>query len=315
MGIVRQFDKSNFQNFIGSIQVGECVSREGMAVFWLFGQEPSQQLDVDTIEEALSQGYLKFEEQSQATVPTAKVENRGKSHVLLLGGDVVVGGLQDRVLATDFLLAPESKPVDLSVYCVEQGRWGGEMVNFKAGEIIAAPEMRFKMAANCDQGVVWDSVVNFSKRTGTHSATYAYKEIYEQPEVYSHLQEVEKEIDINMAQGAQGAAIFIDGTLAGIDIFEDPSLFSREWKKILRASAMATYGQSPRKRGVEQLQRKTVEEILKETASAELESQPNAGTGWSLEFTVGKHLGTALDYDGHILHTSIHKASINQDSI
>ncbi len=71
---------------------------------------------------------------------------------------------------------------------------------------------------------------------------------------------------------------------------------------------MATYGQSPRKRGGEQLQRKSVEEILRKAASTELKSQTNAGTGTGLEFKVGKHLGTALDYKGHILHTSIHKA-------
>jgi len=311
MGIVRLFDKSDFQNFMGGIQVGESVSREGMSVYWLFGQTPANQLDVATIEEALSQGYLNFKEQSQASVPNAKVENRGKSHVLLLGGDIVVGGLQDRVLAKDFLLAPESEPVDLSVYCVEQGRWGGKRADFGAAEIIAAPEMRTQMAAKLAQTDVWDSVERFSKRTGTHSATHAYKAIYAQQEVASHLQEVEKEIDINIAQGAQGAAIFIDGALAGIDIFEDPSLFKREWKKILRASAMATYGQSPRKGGDEQQQRKSVEEILKEAASAELDSKSNAGTGTVLEFKVGKHLGTALDYDGHILHTSIHKASTN----
>ena len=168
--------------------------------------------------------------------------------------------------------------------------------------------MKSMDATKHDQKHVWDSVESFSIRTGTHSATYVYKEIYEQPEVYSHLQEVEKEIDFNIAKGALGAAIFIDGTLAGIDIFEDPSLFKRDWTKILRASAMATYGQSPRRRGVEQLQRKTVEEILKEAASTELKSQTNAGTGTVLEFKVGKHLGTALDYDGHILHTSIRKA-------
>ncbi len=168
--------------------------------------------------------------------------------------------------------------------------------------------MKSMDAAKHDQKHVWDSVGNFSKDTRTHSPTYAYRDIYEQPEVYSHLQEVEMEIDFNIAQGALGAAIFIDGTLAGIDIFEDPSLFNREWKKILRASAMATYGQSPRKRGGEQLQRKSVEEILRKAASTELKSQTNAGTGTGLEFKVGKHLGTALDYKGHILHTSIHKA-------
>jgi len=42
-----------------------------------------------------------------------------------------------------------------------------------------------------------------------------------------------------------------------------------------------------------------------------LKSQSNAGTGTVLEFKVGKHFGTTLDYKGHILHTSIHKASTN----
>lgn len=171
--------------------------------------------------------------------------------------------------------------------------------------------MKSMDAAKLDWKHVWNSVESFSKDTRTHSATYAYREIYEQPEVYSYLQAVEKEIDFNIAQGALGAAIFINGTLAGIDIFEDPSLFKRQWTKILRASAMATYGQSPRKRGGEKQQRKSVEEILKKVASAKLESQSNAGTGTVLEFKGGKHIGTALDYNGYILHTSIHKASTN----
>ena len=122
-----------------------------------------------------------------------------------------------------------------------------------------------------------------------------------------YIQEVEKEIDCQDAQEAQGAAIFIDGSLAGIDIFEDPGLFKREWKKILRASAMATYGKSLNKRGDEQQQRTCVEEILKEAAS--VVPRFKEGTGTVLEFKVGKYLGTAIDYKGHILHTSIHKAS------
>ncbi len=72
MGIVRLFDKSDFQTFIGSVRVGEGVSRDGMAVFWLFGEKPAQQLDVSTIEEAISQGHLTFKEQPQAEVPTVQ---------------------------------------------------------------------------------------------------------------------------------------------------------------------------------------------------------------------------------------------------
>ncbi len=63
--------------------------------------------------------------------------------------------------------------------------------------------MKSMDAAKLDQKHVWNSVERLSKVTGTHSATHAYCKIYEQPKVYNYIQEVEKEIDFNIAQGAQ----------------------------------------------------------------------------------------------------------------
>ncbi len=43
--------------------------------------------------------------------------------MVLLAGEILLGGKQNRVMTEDILLPPLSAPVDLQVYCVEQGRW------------------------------------------------------------------------------------------------------------------------------------------------------------------------------------------------
>ena len=49
--------------------------------------------------------------------------NNSKRPLLLLAGEIVTGGKQDRVIGKDRIVPAESDPVDLSVFCVEPGRW------------------------------------------------------------------------------------------------------------------------------------------------------------------------------------------------
>src|SRR3954463_2213984 len=56
--------------------------------------------------------------------------NNSKRPLLLLAGEIVTGGKQDRVIAKERIVAPESDPIDLGVFCVEPGRWKQESANF-----------------------------------------------------------------------------------------------------------------------------------------------------------------------------------------
>ena len=49
--------------------------------------------------------------------------NNSKRPLVLLAGEIVTGGKQDRVIGKDRIVPAESDPVDLSVFCVEPGRW------------------------------------------------------------------------------------------------------------------------------------------------------------------------------------------------
>src|ERR1700751_5652312 len=58
--------------------------------------------------------------------------NNSKRPLLLLAGEIVSGGRQDRVIGKDRIVPPESDPVDLSVFCVEPGRWVATSEHFGA---------------------------------------------------------------------------------------------------------------------------------------------------------------------------------------
>ncbi|HLZ43874.1 MAG TPA: DUF6569 family protein [Candidatus Sulfotelmatobacter sp.] len=105
--------------------------------------------------------------------------NNSKRPLLLLAGEIVTGGKQDRVIGKDRIVPAESDPIDLSVFCVEPGRWVASSEHFGASEamygsasgvgsasgkasapmaIMAQPSVRAKAMADKDQGAVWAEV-------------------------------------------------------------------------------------------------------------------------------------------------------------
>jgi hypothetical protein len=105
--------------------------------------------------------------------------NNSKRPLLLLAGEIVAGGKQDRVIGKDRIVPAESDPVDLSVFCVEPGRWVASSNQFGAsgttygsargvaggvgggtagGTLMAQPSVRAKAMGDKDQGQVWAEV-------------------------------------------------------------------------------------------------------------------------------------------------------------
>src|ERR1041385_8473686 len=85
--------------------------------------------------------------------------NNSKHPLILLAGEVVTGGKQDRVVGKDRIVPAESDPVDLSVFCVEHGRWTESSTNFGTkGSVMLQPSVRMKAMADQDQQKGWDEV-------------------------------------------------------------------------------------------------------------------------------------------------------------
>jgi hypothetical protein len=126
-------------------------------------------------------------ERDGAQVNRLVLINNSKRPLLLLAGEIVTGGKQDRVIAKDRIVPAESDPIDLGVFCVEPGRWVASSDHFGASEatyaskvpsngggnlggvvhgvpapppstMMAQPSVRARAMADKDQNEVWAEV-------------------------------------------------------------------------------------------------------------------------------------------------------------
>ncbi|HEX3559999.1 MAG TPA: DUF6569 family protein [Pyrinomonadaceae bacterium] len=68
-----------------------------------------------------------------ASVNELALVNRSGRKLLLVAGEVVVGGQQDRIVQEDRIIPPVSVPVALNVFCVEHGRWTPRATSYSGG--------------------------------------------------------------------------------------------------------------------------------------------------------------------------------------
>lgn len=78
----------------------------------------------ETLQHSIKEKKLKITESSRGgEVNRLNIENISNDTIMVLAGEVIQGGKQDRVIANDFILYPGSGKKDLDVFCVESGRW------------------------------------------------------------------------------------------------------------------------------------------------------------------------------------------------
>jgi hypothetical protein len=201
--------------------------------------------------------------------------NNSKRPLLLLAGEIVSGGKQDRVIGKDRIVPPESDPVDLSVFCVEPGRWVATTNNFGASEalyggavggktvhapmaMMAQPSVRAKAMADKDQGQVWAEVrkqqaametVEVSAaapEVATEIAqTSSYAKVNENAEVRKQVDAVAKPIEQNYQslirqlrdRNAVGVVVAVNGRVIWADVFASTDLLEKYWPKLVRSYA------------------------------------------------------------------------------
>src|SRR5262249_21403787 len=109
----------------------------------------------------------------RARVNNLVLVNNSERPLILLAGEIVTGGKQDRVVGKDRIVPPESDPVDLGVFCVEPHRWVETSGKFDTrASVMAQPSVRKKAMAEKDQQQVWNSV-NEAKATMSRNARAA----------------------------------------------------------------------------------------------------------------------------------------------
>src|SRR5688572_12698909 len=114
-------------------------------------------------------------ELDEAEVNRLFVENISSDTIIILGGEVVRGGKQDRMIAQDFMILPHSGKVDIAVYCVEHGRWTGPdaTADFEIAMDVAPNKVRRAAKSDAAQEKVWEEVAHLNRDLEVRAPTEA----------------------------------------------------------------------------------------------------------------------------------------------
>ena len=156
-------------------RLAQPVTYENLTIFPVIASQDADTSEFATLDEALASGDVVVTEQgdylrrsrdgrlpqdfsSSAQVNQLVLINRGKRPLVLLAGEVVSGGKQDRIISKDRIVPAGAAPLPLDVFCVEHGRWTGGSDKFSAGNLMVHPSVREKAAVEQDQSQVWAAV-------------------------------------------------------------------------------------------------------------------------------------------------------------
>jgi hypothetical protein len=268
----------------GDWRLLDPVTYENISVFPVVSSYNQDTSPFLTLEEGLSTGEVAVHEQgseimvrgrdgrpvylpqptSGASVNQLVLINRSKRPLLLLAGELVSGGKQDRVIGKDRIVPAGAPPLPLDVFCVEHGRWTGSS-QFAAANTIVHPSVRERAAVDQKQTEVWDAVRSGTTAKAAPAApppqisgysiqgaiagngrTEAYEKIYESRAVGVSIDDFVDEVQRRFASATSGlkgervvgVVVAYGGEVAWSDIFASGNLFDHYWRKLLRSYAV-----------------------------------------------------------------------------
>jgi hypothetical protein len=267
----------------GEWRLLDPVSYENLTVFPVVSSSGYDTSAFLTLEDGFSSGEVTVREQGADVIyrnrdgsrPVAQnyggpsvnqlvLVNHSKRPLLLLAGELVSGGKQDRVIGKDRIVAPFGEPLPLNVFCVEHGRWSSGS-QFNEAKTIVHPSVREQAAVRQKQGDVWAAVTAGSVARRAPSApapqvgsadleatiqdeapTQSYSKIYESRRVSASVESVVSEIQRRFRKETSGlkgervvgVVVAYGGEVAWSDIFASDELFNHYWSKLLRSYAV-----------------------------------------------------------------------------
>ena len=237
---------------IGNHQILPAAQHENLQIFLLTGQAELADQQYLTLSEALEKEKAIVRE--TGTVSQLAIDNLSDETIFIHSGDIVKGGKQDRTMAYDVIISPKAKNVPLNSFCVERGRWrqrGNEKVVAFSTNTRMLSSRKLKLAAKHEgsQQAVWHNVSqqqqelnrSLSEKSGksvnvSHAASQTSLQLaLENKELEKHRQDMTMHFSKLLEENptAVGYAYAINGEVYGVDLYNNRSLFTDLWDKLL----------------------------------------------------------------------------------
>ena len=272
-----------------------------------------------TLDEAMARGWMKITEVTEAGhVPELKVENSGDTAVLIVDGEELIGAKQNRIVNLTMLI-PAQNAMVIPVSCVESGRWRHTSREFASSPRVQYAEgraakmqnvtasLRSNSSRRSNQGEVWNLIAEKSSRLDAPSPTSAMSSMYEVHE--GSIDEFVKAFTPGERQ--VGAVFFINGRVAGLELFDAASTWRAISPKLVRSYAIDAIDR-PRTE-VATPSPESAKAFCTALASSAGSSFPATGMGDDVRLTGVQVMGAALVAEGRAMHVSgfpLHAAPI-----
>lgn len=285
--------------------IGRPITRGGVSIFPVYIHGGSG------IDIAARPADVQITEQGSAEVPSITVTNPGTRPTLLVEGETVTGGQQNRVLNVS-VLVPGGATIDVPVSCVEAGRWGGGRSQFERGRTFAprrvrrvknasvSESVRYGNAKYSDQGAVWGTIDDELSRLNVHSSTQALHASESILEADESLAEAANElVELGPLPEQTGIVIAHGGRVVSAEVFATPELLAANWAALVRAALLDAPEFLEGRPSVARALR-----FLNRLAVAPATRSAGVGLGEELHVRTTRLVGQALTLDGVIVHAS-----------
>jgi hypothetical protein len=237
-------------------RVGAPVAFERLTVFPVISDQPTANVEFITLDQGLRSGKVIITELRAngrtrridrrqigdgAEVNRLALTNNSGKMLVLIAGEMILGGKQDRIVGHDCIIEAGKTPVPLDVFCVEHGRWSGESAfgqgrggggGVAAGNgggrgtgagvgsgdgagaaqdqgrmmgmmvaPMALPKVREKAQANKSQGDVWNAVSETMTVTAASSETLTLNSVYQDKRVNTRINNYERAFKGKLTSG------------------------------------------------------------------------------------------------------------------
>jgi hypothetical protein len=257
--------EADIPQFRQSWRVLEPISRGNLSIYPILSKLNADTSAYLTLDEGVASGEVRIAERGQiepallrrrddsrwprppqggASVNELVLINNSARPLILLAGEVVTGGKQNRVIGADVVVPPKSEPLPLSVFCVEHGRWSESRGTFAPAQAIANPEIRRQAQTHKSQRGVWEAVDRVAASAGAAPATRDYSEVLNSAPVRREWDDAAGKIQADYERELRehlrrrevvGVVVAINGRLVWADVFSSSQLFEKYWPRLLRS--------------------------------------------------------------------------------
>jgi len=256
--------------------------------------------DVMTMDEAMSRGVLAISE--TGSVNEVWAQNRAGTPIYMMGGEMIGGAKQDRMLRDDVLLPGNSRS-RIPVYCVERGRWAGP-AEFESQKGVVTGMLRQRARATRSQEEVWAGVAAAPGALGVPARSSAFATVYRDEEVQRKARAYVDELKplIKRERDVCGVIVVSGGEFIVADIFHDEEVFERLWPKLLDSYAVSAL-QVGRRGDVWTIE--DARRLLRTILSMRRSHQSTPGVGELLELQGAGMMGQALLWKQSVVHLEL----------